>query len=89
MTGEAAKNHTIMHLEPVPAKLAVSPFKPLLPTNGYALEKSFYLALLILFLLFLHSKVPEILKRFLLNPIKFTSIYVIVPHSFRTVAGPI
>ncbi|TDG00809.1 hypothetical protein [Paenibacillus piri] len=75
---QPANSFTAMHLETVPSKQAVNLHKPTWPRNEQETEKWFGLSLLILFIIFLHSKVPELLRRFLLAPLKFTSVFVVM-----------
>jgi uncharacterized membrane protein YgcG len=84
VSGKIEYSHTYMHLEQAPSKQAVNPARPLYTWVESSFEKGYYLILLILFFIFLRSKVPEQLKKYLLGPIKFTSIYVIDSHSYYT-----
>ncbi|CAG7652189.1 hypothetical protein ACFQI7_19500 [Paenibacillus allorhizosphaerae] len=74
--GQAADTPAFMHAEPVPAKVSVYVQKPSLLQHEYD-NKKYYLSLYVVFIFFLHSRAREILKRRMLAPLKFTSVYVV------------
>ncbi|MDF2964060.1 MAG: hypothetical protein K0S39_5795 [Paenibacillus sp.] len=81
LSGQSNHAQVYMHLEPVPSK--PSAYKPVKSGVETYYKESFYyyLSLLVLFLLHIHCKVPEVMKQYLLAPLKFTSDYVIRTHS--------
>jgi len=74
--GQAADTPAFMHAEPVPAKVSVYVQKPAPQQHEYDI-KEYYLSIFVVFIYFLHSKAREMLKRRMLAPLKFTSVYVV------------
>ncbi len=71
-----------MRVAPESSKITVPVLLP--PVPWYEKEPSpdpCYPLLIVTFFIFLHSKIPKLLKRVVLAPLKYTSDYVVVTYS--------
>lgn len=74
-----------MRVAPETSKITVPVLLP--PVPWYEKEHQpdpCYLLLLVTYIIFLHSKIPKLLRRVVLAPLKYTSDYVAVPYSNLT-----
>jgi hypothetical protein len=79
--GQSSETPAFTRVEQAPSKIVVLDLKPIQVPWHDLIPDPFYPCLFVVFLFFLQSKIRELLKRRMLAPLKFTSIYVIFAHS--------
>ncbi|MCS7463694.1 hypothetical protein N0M98_26670 [Paenibacillus doosanensis] len=74
-----------MRVAPESFKITVPALPPPIPWHEQEHRPDpCYLLLLVIYIIFLHSKIPKILKKVVLAPLKYTSDYVAFAYSFPT-----